>query len=171
MNSRFLLRDVSDLISGVVFFQADKMKEERKVALEGLVDKIVEGRRRKQLGLDTKKKKRKKVKSEDNNEEKASENEDTNKEKILELLKPIEDSERQAVLEEELAKIPPLSKENTLIQTFTSKTSTGIIIIIHIVAKIPCENLSLCLLQHILGCEQRMLVLLTGHFLVLMKRK
>ncbi|XP_034239632.1 tRNA-splicing endonuclease subunit Sen34 [Thrips palmi] len=98
--------------------QADKMKDERKVALEGLVDKIVEGRRRKQLGLDTKKKKRKKVKSEGNDEETDDKSEDVAK--IVELLKPIEDAERQAVLEEELAKIPPLSKENTLIQTFTT---------------------------------------------------
>ncbi|KAK3929950.1 tRNA-splicing endonuclease subunit Sen34 [Frankliniella fusca] len=91
--------------------QADQMKEERKTALMGLIDKIVEGRRRKHLGLDTKKK-RKKEKGftpEENDEDKG---------KIVELLKPIEDSERKIVLDDELAKIPPLSKDNTLVQTF-----------------------------------------------------
>ncbi|XP_052122093.1 tRNA-splicing endonuclease subunit Sen34 isoform X2 [Frankliniella occidentalis] len=94
--------------------QADQMKEERKSALLGLVDKIVEGRRRKRLGLDTKKK-RKKGKSAENTDNDAEE-----KEKIVELLKPIEEIERKTVLDEELAKIPPLSRENTLVQTFTT---------------------------------------------------
>ncbi|KAJ1525625.1 hypothetical protein ONE63_008844 [Megalurothrips usitatus] len=93
--------------------QENQMKEERKLAVMALVDKIVEGRRRKQLGLDTKKK-RKKCK----NENKSDETED--KEKIVELLKPIEEAERQEVLEEELSKVPPLSKESALTQTFTT---------------------------------------------------
>lgn len=91
------------------------MKEERKQAVVGLLDKIVEGRRRKLLGMDTKKR-RKKVKT----TEVAQEMEGDDKEaKIVELMKPIDDSEREAVLQEELAKIPPLTKENALIQTFT----------------------------------------------------
>lgn len=102
----------------VVSLQVNEMKQERKLAVMGLVDKIIEGRRRKRLGLDTKKKK-KKVTSEDSAQP-ADDNSD-DKAKIVELLKPIEDSERQAVIDEELAKIPPLSKDNTLVQTSTCK--------------------------------------------------
>ena len=93
------------------------MKAERKQAVMGLLDKIVEGRRRKLLGMDTKRK-RKKVKTSDTAQKVECDAEE-NEAKIVELMKPIDDDERETVLQEELAKIPPLKKENALTQTFT----------------------------------------------------
>jgi len=87
--------------------QSEHLREMRKRQLEQVVDKIVEGRRKKLQGLATKKKKGK-VKKEDS-EEPVVRDED------------IPEIDRDKVLQEELDKMPALSIENTIVQTFTGE--------------------------------------------------
>ncbi|KAL6252169.1 hypothetical protein P5V15_004446 [Pogonomyrmex californicus] len=83
--------------------QADSFKDNRKKQIISIMDKIVEGKKRKILGLPTCKKKMKKPL--DKNIQEALDNIEINTEKLL---------------EEELAKVPELTRNDMLIQIHTA---------------------------------------------------
>ncbi|OXU21868.1 hypothetical protein TSAR_005214 [Trichomalopsis sarcophagae] len=91
--------------------QEASMTEQRRIQVEHMMDKIVEGKKRKILGLRTSKKKlRKPV------------NEETQK-----ALESIE-VDREALMEEELSKLPKMEKNDALVQTHTAfPWHTGVI--------------------------------------------
>ncbi|XP_076174483.1 tRNA splicing endonuclease subunit 34 [Ptiloglossa arizonensis] len=82
--------------------QEECLRNERKKQIIGVMDKIVEGKKRKILGIETRKKKAKKPLDP----------------KIQEALNNIEIN-RQDLLEEEMAKLPKLDKSDALVQTHT----------------------------------------------------
>lgn len=82
--------------------QEECLRKERKKQVIGMMDKIIEGKKRKILGIETRKKKAKKPLDP----------------KVQEALDNIEIN-RQELLEEEMAKLPKLDKNEALIQTHT----------------------------------------------------
>ncbi|XP_076390022.1 tRNA splicing endonuclease subunit 34 [Megachile rotundata] len=86
-----------------LFIEQEKcLRDERKKQVVGMMDKIIEGKKRKILGIDTRKKKAKKPLDP----------------KVQETLNNIEIN-KQDLLAEEMARLPKLDKSEALIQTHT----------------------------------------------------
>lgn len=97
------LRQIFEEYRNSLYVEQEKcLRKERQKQVMGMMDRIVEGKKRKLLGIDTRKKKARKPLDP----------------KVQEALNNIEIN-RQDLLKEEMAKLPKLDKNDALIQTHT----------------------------------------------------
>ena len=97
------LKQAFEEYRSTLYIEQEKyLRDERKKQVIGMMDKIIEGKKRKILGIETRKKKAKKPLDP----------------KIQETLDNIEIN-KQDLLEEEMARLPKLDKNDALVQTHT----------------------------------------------------